>query len=330
MVISRSVSSCVRRTCGAALLVVAAAAQFIGPRASAQCGPNQIACENQNTGAPASEWDVVGSGDATIQGFATEMSVNRGQTVHFKVKTPASAYQIAIYRLGYYGGLGARRIATIAPSSPLPQAQPACVTDSASGLIDCGNWAESASWPVPATATSGIYFARLSRPDTGGASHIVFVVRDDAGRSDLLFQTSDTTWQAYNQYGGNSLYRGGPATSPARAYKVSYNRPLTTRGTDTANSPFNAEYPMVRWLEANGYDVSYISGIDTDRSGATLVNPLNHRVFLSVGHDEYWSGAQRTNVENARGAGMHLAFFSGNEVFWKTRWEPSIDGSATA
>jgi len=330
MVISRSVSSCVRRTCVAASLLVVAAAQFIGPRASAQCGPNLIACENQNTGAPASEWDVVGSGDATIQGFATEMSVNRGQTVHFKVKTPASAYQIAIYRMGYYGGLGARRIATIAPSAPLPQAQPACVTDSASGLIDCGNWAESASWTVPATATSGIYFARLSRPDTGGASHILFVVRDDAGRSDLLFQTSDTTWQAYNQYGGNSLYRGGPATSPSRAYKVSYNRPLITRGTDTANSLFNAEYPMVRWLEANGYDVSYISGVDTDRSGATLLNPVNHRVFLSVGHDEYWSGAQRTNVENARGAGMHLAFFSGNEVFWKTRWEPSIDGSAAA
>src|SRR3982751_4325240 len=128
MVITRSVSSYVRAMCVAALLVLAGAAQFIGPRASAQCGPNAIVCENQNTGAPATEWDVVGSGDATIQGFATDMSVNRGQTVHFKVKTPASAYQIAIYRLGYYGGLGARRITTIAPSAPLPQAQPACVT----------------------------------------------------------------------------------------------------------------------------------------------------------------------------------------------------------
>src|SRR6478735_4976345 len=121
MLKTRSVSSCVKRTCVAALLALAAAAQFAGPHASAQCGPNAIACENQNTGAPASEWDVVGSGDATIQGFAAEMSVNRGQTVHFKVKTPASAYQIAIYRLGYYGGLGARRIATITPSAPLPQ-----------------------------------------------------------------------------------------------------------------------------------------------------------------------------------------------------------------
>src|SRR5262245_38930024 len=329
MAFSLRVSSYARRLCIAALLTAAAVAQSSGPGASAQCGPNPIVCENQNTGAPASEWDVFGSGDATIQGFATDISVNRGQTVHFKVKTTASTYQIGIYRLGYYNGMGARRIATIAPSVTLPQAQPACVTDTASGLVDCGNWAESASWLVPATATSGVYIARLPRPDTGGASHIVFVVRDDASHADLLFQTSDTTWQAYNQYGGNSLYVGGPGTNPNRAYKVSYNRPLTTRGTTPANSFFNAEYPMVRWLEANGYDISYTSGVDSDRSGAALATG-NHKAFLSVGHDEYWSAAQRTSVENARAAGVHLAFFSGNEVFWKVRWEPSIDGKATA
>ena len=83
---------------------------------------------------------------------------------------------------------------------------------------------------------------------------------------------------------------------------------------------------MVRLLEANGYDVSYTTGVDADRRGASL---LTHKVYLSVGHDEYWSGAQRANVEAARAAGVHLAFFSGNEVFWKTRWENSIDGSGT-
>jgi hypothetical protein len=147
-------------------------------------------------------------------------------------------------------------------------------------------------------------------------------VRDDAGSSDLLFQTSDTTWQAYNSYGGNSLYTGSPA---GRAYKVSYNRPFNNRGN--VNSwLFDAEYPMVRWLESNGYDVSYFTGMDSDRSGSLI---QRHRVFLSVGHDEYWSGAQRSNVEAARAAGVSLAFFSGNEVFWKTRWEPSVDGSNT-
>jgi hypothetical protein len=209
----------------------------------------------------------------------------------------------------------------------LPQSQPACLNDSATGLIDCGNWAVSASWSVPATATSGIYFAKAVREDganAGQASHIVFVVRDDASTSNILFQTSDTTWQAYNNYGGNSLYTGSPA---GRAYKVSYNRPFNTRLVDGGQDwLFNAEYPMVRWLEANGYDVSYFTGVDSDRRGNLI---SNHKVFLSVGHDEYWSGGQRTNVESARNAGVHLAFFSGNEVFWKTRWENSIDGSGT-
>ena len=139
----------------------------------------------------------------------------------------------------------------------------------------------------------------------------------------MLFQTSDTTWQAYNSYGGNSLYTGSP---DGRAYKVSYNRPFTTRQSSPEDFVFNAEYPMVRFLESNGYDVSYTSGVDTDRRGAEL---LEHEIFMSVGHDEYWSGQQRANVEAARAAGVNLAFFSGNEIFWKTRWENSIDGSGT-
>jgi hypothetical protein len=155
---------------------------------------------------------------------------------------------------------------------------------------------------------------------------MVFVIRDDTGHSDLLFQTSDTTWQAYNDYGGNDFYIGSPV---GRAYKVSYNRPFTTRTEaigGTKSWLFSAEYPMVRWLERNGYNLSYTTGVDSDRRGAEI---LEHKVFLSVGHDEYWSAQQRANVEAARNAGVHLAFFSGNEVFWKTRWENSIDGSNT-
>src|SRR5690349_18212008 len=243
------------------------------------CDPptgNPIVCENAKTGAPASEWDVTGAGDDSIQGFATDISVNRGQTIDFKINTPASAYVLDIYRMGYYGGLGARKITTIAPSATLPQTQPACLNDTATGLVDCGNWNVSASWTVPSDATIGIYFAKVTRPDTGGASHIVFIVRNDAGHENLFFQTSDTTWQAYNQYGGNSLYVGGPGTNPGRAYKVSYNRPFTTRGATPEDWVFNAEYPMVRWLEANGYDIGYTTGVDSDRNGALI---LNHHIF---------------------------------------------------
>jgi Domain of unknown function (DUF4082)/Bacterial Ig-like domain/Bacterial Ig domain len=286
--------------------------------------PNLIVAENCRPGNPASEWDVSGAGDLSIQGFATQISVNRGETVSFKVDTNAAGYRFDIYRLGYYGGLGARKVATVLPSAALPQTQPNCLTDAATGLIDCGNWAVSGSWSVPTNAVSGIYFAKLGRADTGGASHVVFIVRDDAGASDLLFRTSDTTWQAYNDYGGNSLYVGLPI---GRAFKVSYNRPFNTRGNQFSRAwLFGAEYPMVRWIESNGYNVSYFTGVDTDRIG-TLIR--THKVFLSVGHDEYWSKGERDNVEAARNAGVHLAFFSGDEVFWKTRWEASIDGSGT-
>jgi Bacterial Ig domain len=301
-------------TLASTLVAGTAQAQTAGCSAPA----NAIVAENCRDGNPSSEWEVDGAGDPRIQGFATDISVGQGQTVHFKVDTTAPSYRVDIYRMGWYGGAGARRIATI--DGVAGGSQPACQVEAPTGLVDCDNWSESTSWTVPADSTSGIYFARLQRSDTGGASHVPFIVRDDDGGSALLFQTADTTWQAYNQYGGNSLYVGGPGTNPGRAYKVSYNRPFTTRGTSPEDWVFNAEYPMVRFLERNGYDVSYFTGVDSDRLSAEI---REHRSFLSVGHDEYWSGGQRANVEAARDAGVHLAFFSGNEVFWKTRWEDS-------
>ena len=295
------------------------------PAAAAPCDTpivSPVACENTKTGSPESEWGVNGAGDANIQGFATDISVDQGGTVGFKVDTNASSYRLDIYRMGFYNGNGARKVATVLPT--VLNNQPNCLTAAATGLVDCGNWTQNASWQVPADAVSGIYFAHAVRTDgTTGESHIVFVVRDDDGGSDLLMQTSDTTWQAYNTYGGNSFYTGSPA---GRAYKLSYNRPFTTRAGAPEDWVFNAEYPMVRFLESNGYDVSYTTGVDTDRRGNELTE---HEIFISVGHDEYWSGTQRTNVELARAAGVNLAFFSGNEVFWKTRWENSIDGSGT-
>ncbi|KAA0271696.1 MAG: DUF4082 domain-containing protein [Acidobacteria bacterium] len=312
------------------LLAVTLLAAFGAIAATAEAAPcdepvaNEIVCENSKPGSPPSEWDVSGAGSASIQGFATDISVDIGETVDFKVDTDADDYRLDIYRMGYYGGDGARQVASVEPSATLPQGQPACLSDPGTGLVDCGNWAVSASWDVPVDAVSGVYFAKLVREDaTAGSSHVYFVVRDDAGGSDLLFQTADTTWQAYNSYGGNSLYTGSPA---GRAYKVSYNRPFTTRGPTPEDSPFNAEYPMVRWLERNGYDVSYFTGVDADRYGGEI---LEHEAYLSVGHDEYWSAGQRANVTAARDAGVDLAFFSGNESFWKTRWEQSIDGTGT-
>jgi len=283
---------------------------------------NVVVCENSLPGSPASEWEITGTGSDTVEGFTTDISVNAGETVDFKVHAE-SDYTMTIYRMGYYGGAGARRITELTPDQAASRENTpsGCINNSSStGLVDCGPWRVSASWDVPETAVSGIYFAHVERTSNGDDNHIVFIVRNDDRASDLLFQTSDTTWQAYNSWGGNSLYVGASA---GRAHKVSYNRPFNTRATPSGRDfVWGSEYPMVRFLEANGYDVSYLSGIDTDRSGSLL---LNHKAFLSVGHDEYWSGAQRANVEAARDAGVNLAFFSANEVYWKTRYERSVD-----
>ncbi len=307
------------------LALICGKLDLISLEASCASPANVIEGENCLPGNPQTEWDIPTRdvGDVSIQGFATDISVNKGNTVHFKINTPASNYTITIYRMGFYSGNGARQVATIVPSAALPQTQPSCMTDTNTGLIDCGNWGESASWNVPATAVSGVYFAKLQRLDTGGVSHIVFIVRDDASHSDLLFQTSDTTWQAYNAFQGNSLYQAN--TAAGRSYKVSYNRPFVQRHTSD-NFVFTQEYPLIRFLESNGYDVTYFAGMDTERFGSQI---KNHKAFLSVGHDEYWSGGQRANVESAVDAGVHLIFMSGNSVYWKTRWENSVDGSNT-
>ncbi|MBY3466893.1 DUF4082 domain-containing protein [Rhizobium laguerreae] len=316
---------------------------------TAAATPNKIALENLKQGNPISEWGLEGDGGGTIQGFATEISTNIGQTVDFKIATDSTHYRIDIYRIGYYGGAGARKVDSIEQSLTSAQIQPHPIVDMSLGLIDCGNWSVSASWQIPDDAVSGVYFAKLVREDgTEDASIIPFVVRDDASTSEIVFQTSDTTWQAYNAWGGASLYYGEVPVDPAdmigylppncscgltaigRASAVSYNRPIITN-TSPIGGPhdfvFGVESSAIQWLEQNGYDVSYISGVDATRNGSLL---LNHDAYLSVGHDEYWSAEQRANVEAARDAGVNLAFWSGNECYWKVRWESSIDGSGQA
>ncbi|MBX5065312.1 DUF4082 domain-containing protein [Rhizobium lentis] len=301
--------------------------------AAAAAASNAIVLENQKQGNPESEWGIDGAGSSNIEGFATDISVDNGKTINFKINTNSTNYRIDIYRLGYYGGMGARKVHTIQHTGL--QTQPNPLRNATTGTVDAGNWAVSASWTVPADAVSGVYIAKLVRQDgTAGQNHIPFVVRDDDSQSDVVFQTADQTWQAYNGWGGANLYGGnGPATGQGagRAYAVSYNRPIATRGgVGTYAGPqdylFGAEYAGIYWLEQNGYDVSYLSGVDVDRYGSLL---LNHKTYIDAGHDEYWSGQQRTNVEAARDAGVNLMFWSGNEVYWRTRWGNAYSADGT-
>jgi hypothetical protein len=215
--------------------------------------------------------------------------------------------------------------------------------------IDCSHWNSAAAWDVPLDAVSGVYVGIPFINKEIKGSYMPFVVRPSpqtlrAG-SGLLFKTSDLTWVAYNMYGGWNVYTRTSDSSrsfKSRARTVSYNRPLTlrfnlTRGGKHQNNLFGSEYAAIRWLEKHGYDVTYASCADVElyhAQGLFAPSPLTNNTFsssssssrkffralLSVGHDEYWTSSMRSAFEDGRNAGIHLVFWSGNEVFWRVSW----------
>jgi hypothetical protein len=208
--------------------------------------------------------------------------------------------------------------------------QPAgVVTDPITRLYEC-NWATSYTLAVSTNWTSGLYVAKLTELQTGTQSRVWFIVRDDNSQADIVFQSAFNTVLAYNPYAtiglGHSLYSAN-SSSGQRAFKVSFDRPLreatTVDGFNAAN-PIRWEYNMIRWLESQGYDVTYISDVDFQTNSQVL---LNNQVFLSVGHDEYWTTEKRNIVEQARAAGVHLGFFSANTCYWHVRFENSSTGA---
>ncbi|MFK4539623.1 VCBS repeat-containing protein [Bradyrhizobium ottawaense] len=294
---------------------------------------NRIVTENQLPGTPKSTWTIHGSiasqGDSEIEGFATQISTNAGQTVSFKIDTASTVngYTLDIYRLGYYAGNGARLITSVHHTGTVNQPNP--IFNSATNTVDAGNWSVTDSWTIPSTAVSGVYFAKLTS-DTGNYQNMIpFIVRNDGTASDILFQTSDQTWEAYNPWGGYNLYQG-PGGKDDRAYAVSYNRPIAMNSTTLSSGPvdflFGEEYAAIYWLEQNGYNLSYVSGIDAATNAGLL---LNTKAYVDVGHDEYWTQSQFANVKAAADAGVNLAFLSGNQTYWDTELAPSFDASHT-
>src|SRR5205807_7488832 len=134
----------------------------------------------------------------------------------------------------------------------------------------------------------------------------------------LLVQVPANTWQAYNDWGGRSLYSG--PNEPA-GYRVSFDRPFAG-GHDAAfrgeQAPLAIEIQVVRFLERNGYDVAYQTDLDTDRDPASL---LTHRLVMVAGHDEYWTKTIRDAFDAARDRGVNLAFMGANIGFWQMRYE---------
>lgn len=277
---------------------------------------NPVQDENRLPGTSAwSLRDLSRSGE--IEGFASATSVNRGEAIELYVSAIDPTYTIEIFRMGWYEGAGGRRMTDLVRRAGRQQTIPA--PDPVTGLIEC-QWSDPHLLTVPGDWLSGVFLAKLTGEPSGKQNYIMFVVREDERDSDILFQSAVTTSEAYNDWGGKSLYPFN-STGP-HAAKVSFNRPYSA-ATGANEFLLRFEYQMVRFLEREGFDVSYATNIDMHTRGDLL---RRHRAFLSVGHDEYWSAPMRQSVEVARDAGVDLGFFSGNVCYWQIRFEADAAG----
>jgi hypothetical protein len=280
-----------------------------------------------NPGSPDWQTDVL-SDDVTgqIKGYATATSVNQGNSIGLRISVnPPQQYTIDVYRMGWYCGDGGRLMQHIGPLSGTTQ--PNCPMDAQTGMIEC-QWALSYTLAVPTTWTTGIYLAKLTNAN-GYSNYIVFTVRDDGRLADLLYQQPVLTYQAYNPYpdgnGGKSLYEFNSSEAltglgTQRAVKVSFDRPYDGDGSGNFAFELYWERYFVTWIESMGYDVSYTTDIDTHVNGA---RPLSFKGFLSVGHNEYWSKQMYDAIQAARDAGVNLAFFGADPIYWQVRLESS-------
>jgi N,N-dimethylformamidase beta subunit-like protein len=306
---------CVLAATGSATLVGARGAKASGtfrPNAT-----NPIERENLRRGSTSWSLDQTG-GPRRIAGYASEVSVLPGQRVRFHVSTsPAARYRIVLYRLGWYRGAGARIVACIPGCYKDRKGKPRRYPRPArgSGLVQA-RWPVTDTFRFPRTAVSGYFLAKLQLTRgraRGRVTYIPFILRARRSRrSTILVQAGVNTWQAFNSWGGKSLF---PATSTRKkpANRVSFNRPYKTTGP----VPLQWDVGLIRFLEREGYDVSYTTDVNTDRAPAELTR---HRLVISAGQDEFWSKRTRDAFEAARNKGTNLAFIGAAIGEWQIRY----------
>jgi hypothetical protein len=309
------------------------------PNRAAPISP-PIVAENRQPGA--TDWqltrvraDADGFRSPTIEGYCSRQSVQAGEAVDIMVSTdPACRFEIEIFRMGYYGGQGARLMKRLGPFDGLAQPVPPI---GEKNIHEC-RWAPTTRLTIPADWLSGVYLGRLTTLPDGAdvpywQSYVIFIVRDERP-ADILFQCSDNTWQAYNRWPNNYSVYTHPKGGQGPWASVSFDRPYGRESQHDAivNDPLTFgsgeflpfEFPLAYWLEQQGYDVTYCSNSD-------LLSPehgLKCKAFISVGHDEYWDIRQFRSVERMRDAGVSLLFLSGNTICWVTPMTASSNGRA--
>ncbi len=309
--------------------------------AGAEPGRDPALIQRENARPGAADWQLTrvrldkmdGYRSPWIEGYCSKQSVKAGEPIDIMVSTdPPQSFKIDVFRMGYYGGRGARLMASLGPFSgiaqPVPEVGPR-------DIREC-RWEPSTRLVIPQDWPSGVYLGRLTLlpPDeTTGAwqSYVVFIVRD--GRpADVLFQCSDNTWQAYNRWPDRYSIYTHPKGNQGPWADVSFDRPYGREAqfAGVVNDPLTVgsgeflpfEFPLCYFLEQHGYDVTYCSNSD-------MLGPergLKCRCFISVGHDEYWDIRQYQSVVAMRDAGVSLLFLSGNAVCWVSPFKPSSDG----
>jgi hypothetical protein len=283
-------------------------------------GPARVLRENLRPGTNAWELPLHGTGNA--EAYASNASVAEGDRLELRVASSLPRADVTLYRLGWYGGLGARVVARWSGVAIASRGD--STADPVSGLIRCA-WAPAVTTTVPQGWVSGLYLAVVS-PDGGSPQYSHFVVREARPTAPILVVSAATTHQAYNAWGGKSLYpdesTGAPTiTGLANAVTASFDRPYADgRG---AGLVLRWEYPFVRWVESRGYDVGYAADLDLERFPDIVAG---RRLLAFVGHPEYWSGAMRATLEGAIAAGTNVAFFSADELYWRVRYESQAGG----
>jgi PKD repeat protein len=290
--------------------------------------PNPVVNENVcKTGS--SNWQVTDYSH-DLGGYTTKTSVDLGEDVVLKIGRDASiapqkTVNIDVYRMGYYDGDGGRLVKS-ATNVPINNSFACKPMDPITGEVDCGNWSPTYTIPGSSLPASGIYLAKLTA-STGEQTQVVFTVRDDSRSAKMLFVLPITDYQAYNLFGGKSLYFGNaegdtvgsptPATGTDRAAKVSFNRPFTQAGA-MQNWFLGPDFDLLSWVEKQGYDISYSDDVAVHSDPAQL---LDHDADVVSGHSEYWSEQQFKGFKAAREAGVNIASFSANAAYWKVRYE---------
>ncbi|MBB4941337.1 hypothetical protein FHR32_005714 [Streptosporangium album] len=269
---------------------------------------NATVAENARAGDP--RWRIGDPGtEHEIEGFADRVSVLPGEGFRLYVSTTAGRYTARAFRMGWYGGAGARQVWKSAELPGVRQAPPRTVA--ATRTVTAARWrpgpeVDTSGWP------EGSYLIRLDAA-TGGRRYVPLTVRSASTRGRLVVVNAVTTWQAYNDWGGRSLYKG-PGGFADRSRAVSFDRPYDTSG---ARLFLDMERDAIQLAERDGLPLSYVTDLELDRDPHVLDGA---RGLVSLGHDEYWSDHMRHTVEAARAHGTNIAFLGANAVYWRIRF----------